>query len=166
MNRTIENSQTTEIVRDVLQGYAGRGVFRGFSAGPVRGGKATFRMTWHYNRVFELVLDGRQQTLRFPQLLPDVPADSALYRELKEFIRGRHDAALPEHRRIDRQRAEAKPAVRQGVVSLAMKVHDGDYEYGTRKLIHLVHEIFLVFLANGNHLEYLVETFDLDPDHM
>ncbi len=162
---TMSHSQF-DSVRDVLQGYAGRGVFRGFSAGTVRGGKAAFRMTWHYRRVFEMVVDLRQHTLRFPRLLPEVAADSPLYRELKAFVRDRHDDALPEHRRIDRKRAEAKPAIRQGVVSLAMKVNDGDYEYATRKLIHLVQEIFLTFLANGSHLEYLVETFDLDPDHM
>jgi hypothetical protein len=156
----------SDVVRNVLQGYAGRGVFRGFSAGPVQGGKATFRMTWHYHRTFELVLDPRRHTLRFPRLLPDVTANSSLYRELKQFVHGRHDAALPEHRRIDRSRAEAKPAIRQGVVSLTMKDSDDDYEYATRKLIHLVQEIFLTFLANGSHLEYLVEAFDLDPDHM
>ena len=36
--------------------------------------------------------------------------------------------------------------------------------YGTRKLIHLVHEIFLEFLAEGKYFEYQIEAFDLDPD--
>ena len=50
-------------------------------------------------------------------------------------------------------------------VSLVMEVIDGDCEYGARKLIHLTHEIFLTFLVDG-HTDYLVETFDLDPDRM
>ena len=36
-------------------------------------------------------------------------------------------------------------------------------ELATRKLIHLVHEIYLVFLQEG-HSDYMVEVFDLDPD--
>jgi len=28
-----------------------------------------------------------------------------------------------------------------------------------------VHELFLTFLVDG-HFEYMVETFNLDPDHM
>ncbi len=33
-----------------------------------------------------------------------------------------------------------------------------------RQLIHLVHEIFMTFLLDGRYYEYMVETFDLDPD--
>ena len=46
---------------------------------------------------------------------------------------------------------------RSGNVSLALTVKDGDYEYGTRKLIHMVHEIFLVFLSDGPYGDYMIE---------
>lgn len=40
----------------------------------------------------------------------------------------------------------------------------GDWDYVTRKLIHLVHEIFLGFLVDGGYYEYMVAHLGLDPD--
>src|SRR5262245_26675447 len=96
------------VVTRLLEDYAARGVFRGFSAGEVREGQATFRILWHRNCVFELLFDLDRQELRCPQVLANVPADSAMYRELKEFIKSRHADELPEHRRIDRRQAQVQ----------------------------------------------------------
>ncbi len=155
-----------QLVADTLENYAQRGVFRGFSRGPVRQGKAAFKMVWHREQTFELVFDAPKNTLRFPLLLPNVHAASAMYQELKQFIAAQHADELPEHRRIDRQRTQIQPGNRGGNVALTAKIVNGDCEYGTRKLIHLVHEIFLTFLFDGKYFDYLVETFDLDPDKM
>jgi hypothetical protein len=155
-----------DVVTRLLEGYAARGVFRGSSGGEMRGGKTTFRIVWHYNQTFELVVDLKRQTVSMPQLLTGVPAGSQMYRELKAFIKSRHDPALPDHRRIDTARSEASAANRKGAVGLTMRSVDADYEYAARKLVHLVQEIFTSFLGDGNYFEYLVETFDLDPDHM
>jgi hypothetical protein len=154
-----------ELVAETLEGYARRGVFKGFSRGPLARGKATFRIAWHRERIFDLVFDPKTSALSFPAVLPNVPSDSTIYRELKGFIQSRHSADLPDHRRIDRDRAQVRATNRGGNVSLTLRVIDGDCEYGTRKLVHLVHEIFLTFLVDG-HFEYMVETFNLDPDHM
>jgi hypothetical protein len=154
-----------EVVAETLEHYARRGVFRGFSRGPVKNGKAAFRMVWHRDRVFDLIFDANRGTMRFPLVLPDVPADSKMYLDLKEFIKARHSDELPDHRRIDRRKAQVGSYVRGGNVSLTLTVRNGDYQYGARKLINLVHEIFLVFLADG-YYEYMVEAFDLDPDRM
>jgi hypothetical protein len=154
-----------ELVAETLEGYAQRGVFKGFSRGPAGHGKATFRIAWHRDRVFELIFDLKTCAMRFSTVLPNVPADSTMYRELKQFIKSRHSTDLPEHRRIDSDRAQVRSYNRAGNVSLVLRVKHGDCEYGTRKLIHLVHEIFLTFLVDG-HLDYMVETFDLDPDRM
>ena len=162
----IEAQSQMDAVRGLLAGYAERGVFRGFSAGKVRGGKATFRIVWHRNRVFDLACDFDAAALRCPQVLVNVPADSTMYQELKEFIKSRHADDLPEHRRIDRRKAQVQPYNRQGNVSLVLRIKDGDCEYGVRKFIHVVHEVFVTFLADGNYMDYMVETFDLDPDHM
>ena len=152
-----------ELVAETLEGYAKRGVFKGFSRGPVSRGKATFRIAWHRDRIFEMVLDLKTLGMSFPALLPNVPADSTIYRELKEFIKSRHSVDVLEHRRIDTMaRLEHRISRKH---SLAVRVNDGEHEYATRKFIHLVHEIFLTFLADG-HFEYMVETFDLDPDHI
>jgi hypothetical protein len=122
-------------------------------------------MVWHRDRVFDLIFDANRGTMRFPLVLPGVSADSKMYLDLKEFIKARHSDELPNHRRIDSRKAQAGSNVRSSNVSLTLTVRNGDYKYGVRKLINLVHEIFLVFLADG-YYEYMVEAFDLDPDRM
>lgn len=152
-----------DAVASILEVYAQRGVFRGFSpAEDARQGQAVFRLLWHRDRVFEFVFDPRRNAMRFPLALPNVPAE--MYRELKEFIKARHAAELPDHRRIDSRKAQVTASNRGGNVALSLRVLDGDDEYGARKLIHLVHEIFLTFLLDGRYYEYMVENFDIDPD--
>ena len=150
----------------ILEGYARRRVFRGFTREPAAQGRAAFKIVWHRDRVFDLILDPRTGTLRFPLLLPNVPAASTMYSEFKAFVEWRHAKTAPAHRGIDRKKARVHCRNRDGNVSLALTVKDGDYEYATRKLIHLVHEIFLVFLADGPYRDYVVEMFNLDPDSM
>ena len=89
-----------------------------------------------------------------------------MYREFKEFVGSRHAAGLLEHRRIDPKKAVVRPSNRRGNIALTLTVKNGDYDYATRKLIHLVHEIFLVFLYDGRYYDYVIKTFGLDPDEM
>ena len=143
------------VVREKLQEYADRGVFRGFSE--TRAGH--LRFVWGIHDDMELIVDNAKGVLRFRRLLPNVPADSDLYRELKGFIAERHDALLPEHRRIDKKRAEATCSTRQGTVSLQLKVKKGQYEYAVNRIVNLVHELF-VYLKDA-HPEYFAESFDV-----
>src|SRR5262249_18321596 len=106
------------VVREALQAYADRGVFRGFSESK----PGHFKFAWLLRHQMELSVDTTKQVLRFKQLLPGVPARSALYAELKTFIEQRHDRALPEHRRIDRKRAEVTCSNRSGFVSISLQV--------------------------------------------
>jgi hypothetical protein len=63
-------------------------------------------------------------------LLPGVERDSMMYRELKEFLKGRADAGVA-HRRVDPQLAATAPRLRDGMVSLELTLVDGDFEYET-----------------------------------
>ena len=146
------------VVRESLQTYADRGVFRGFSE--VKSGRFSF--VWLSRRQMELSVDPAKHVLRFRQLLPGVPADSAMYAELKGFIRGRHDDALPDHRRIDRRRAEVSCSNRGGVVSVSLRVKSHEYAYGVNRLVNLVHELFL-HLGDA-HPDYLAENFDVPQE--
>jgi hypothetical protein len=166
MNVTKARQSAVEVVAAALTVYAERRVFQGFSREAVAGSKAIFRIAWHRGRVFELAFDTSKGTLRLPQVLTGVPADSTMYQDLKAFIKARQSADLPGHRRIDIRRAQVRTYNRDGNISLVLTVIDGDVAYGVQKLIHLVHEIYMTFLADGNYFEYLVETFDLDPDRM
>lgn len=161
---TASSTAPADVVGDTLQGYASRGVFRGLSRGRTRGAKTLYRLTWHYGHTFNLLVDQSRRTLRFPSLLTDVPDDDGVYTAFLAFLRSRRSQALPDHRRIDAAKARVRSYRRKGNVSLTLEVADGDYEYGTRKLVHLVQEIFLDFLREGPGHAYLVETFDLGPD--
>lgn len=147
-----------EIVRASLQSYADRGVFRGFSESK----PGQFKFVWLIQHQMELQLDAAKQELRFKQLLPGLPARSALYVELKQFIEARHDRALPEHRRVDRRRAEVTCANRSGFVSLTLTVKKNQYEYGVNRLVNLVHELFLHL--REHRPEYLVENFNVPQE--
>jgi hypothetical protein len=158
-----KNSPVT-LVTGILEGYAEKAVFRGFSAHPKRGGKAVYKMVWHFDRPFELLLDVPRKTLRFPAVLPGVPARSAMYRELRAFLQARQTDALPEHRRVNPAKARVTSSTARGIVSVQLTVKDGDFDYATRKIIHIVHEIFMAFLVDGPYYEYMVEQLGLDPD--
>lgn len=153
-----------DIVTAVLEGYAEKALFRGFSSKVKRGGKAAYKMVWHYDRPFELFLDVPKKTLRLPALLPGVPARSGMYRALQAFVKERQSAEVPEHRRVNPAKARLVLANQKRAVSLTLTVKDADFEYAARKIIQVVHEIFLVFLVDGPYYEYLVEHLGLDPD--
>ena len=69
---------------------------------------------------------------------------------------------MPEHRRIDPEQATLTPRLREGVVSLELTLAGGDYEYGTRKLVNLAHEVFL-FLSEY-WADYMWENFELNME--
>src|SRR5262245_33144522 len=106
------------VVRESLQAYADRGVFRGYSE--FKNGH--FKFVWLMHHQMELTVDTTKHVLRFKQLLPGVPADSTLFRELKSYIEHRHDSELPDHRRIDPRRAQGSCSNRGGYVSVSLKV--------------------------------------------
>ncbi len=116
--------------------------------------------------ISSLIFDSTRKTLRFPVVLPEVAPASSMYADFQEFVKARFSADLPDHRRIDERKAVIRSANRKGNVSLSLTVLDTDFEYGVRKLVNLVHEVFLDFLLDGRYYDYLVETFDLDPDHL
>ena len=145
-------------VRESLQAYADRGVFRGFSE--TKNGH--FQFVWVVNHRMELSVDTAKHELRFKRLLPNVPAKSALYAELKSFIEQRHDKELPEHRRIDRKRAEVSCANRAGFISVSLKVKNNQYSYGVNRIVNLAHELFLHL--RERRPEYLMENFDVPQE--
>ena len=159
-----DSSDLESTVESVLEGYAQKGVFRGFGRIPNQRGKPSFKMLWHHSKTFVLLFDPKTLTLRFPVLLPEVPANSEMHKAFKAYVKSRQQPSLPDHRRVDRERVTLRTLNRNGSISMSMKSKDGDLEYATRKLIQLVHEIFLDFLNDGLYYEYLVDVFDLDVD--
>lgn len=159
---TKKNEKAIQQIDDVLAHYANRGVFRSY--GRIPGAKPAFRMRWHHDRNYDLTFDPKTGTLRFPDLLPEVPPDSDMYKAFKAYLKTRQSENLPEHRRIDPARARVRPLNKGGTVALSIKPLDGDLDYAARKLIHLTHEIFLDFLTDGRYYDYLVQVFNLNED--
>jgi hypothetical protein len=155
-----------EVVASALEKLAERGVFRGFSRGPRHGGKMQFKMLWHRGRNFELIAHPKAGILRFPAVLPEIPPRSSMYREFKEWVAARQSDSPPDHRRVDPKKCGLLCTNQKGNAGVTLKCLDGDWDYATAKLITLVHEIYLTFLNDGRYYEYMIDVFDLDPDHM
>ncbi|MEW6130324.1 MAG: hypothetical protein AB1757_25030 [Acidobacteriota bacterium] len=147
-----------QVIRESLQTYADRGIFREFSESKT----GQFHFVWLLHREMNLQVDTATQTLRFKQLLPGIPTGSALHAELKKFLTERHDRRLPEHRRVDRRRAEVSCSSRGGMVSISLKVKKNQYTYGVNRLVNLIHDLF-VYLRD-KHPDYLVENFDVPQE--
>ena len=156
------STKPLDVVRNALQVYAERGVFRGLDEVKTRSGRQSFKFAWLGNRALEFAIDTERALLTFKQLLPNVPANSSLYSELKRFIKSRDDRDLPKHRRIDAKRAEVGCANRGGNVSITLKVKNNQYAYGLNRLVNLVHEVFVQL--NDSHPDYMCENFDVPQE--
>jgi len=155
-------SDPVKVVRSGLQAYADRGVFRGFDEVKARNGKPGFKFVWLGSRLLTFSFDSREGVLTFTNLLPNVPLNSMLYGDLKRFLESRSDREIPRHRRIDSTRAELSWTNRRGKVSIALTVRNNQYAYGVRKLINLVHEVFV--LLNDSYADYMNENFDVPQE--
>ena len=122
------------------------------------GGCRLFAEAGVTQRPLTAVYDPQADALEFRNLLPDVPAASPMYAELKAFARQRADSRLPDHRRIDPKRAAVKCSNRKGAVSIVISFKKGDREYGVTRAVKLVNEIFCGFLK-GPYFDYMVENF-------
>jgi hypothetical protein len=160
-------SPTDNIARvgDILREYAARGVFKGFSVSAETSAGADYRILWHRDQLFELRYEPRRSSLRIACVLPGVDSGSRMYREFRAWLKQRSVEELPEHRRCDPGRVRLKPYNRGGSVALTLHSLDGDMDYAVRRLVALVHELYLEFLTCGRYHEWLMETFDLDPDN-
>lgn len=146
----------------VLQQYADRGVFRGFSARTGRSGVQEFRFTWLTREPIVLRYDPRASSLLFKALLPGVARASPLLAEVQALVVSRSSRALPAHRRIDRRRVEVECAYRRGTLSLMLLIKGANRAYAVQKGVNLVHEIFVALQAS--YPEYLWDTFGLPAE--
>lgn len=151
-----------EIVRRRLQAYADRGIFRGFSEARTNGGKFKFTFVWLTGKPMNLVFDPRSGTVVFKDVLPNMPARSAMYSDIKSFVGRQYDNTLPAHRRIDRAQADVSCINRRGNVSITLRVRKKRFDYGVQKIVNLVHEVF-VYLKDCR-ADYMSESFDLPQE--
>ena len=145
-------------MRERLQGYADRGVFRGFSEQPPVAGRHRFRFSWLGPRPLSLGYTPTTGTFVFRNLLPNVAARSPFHRDLQTFVDGRASPRLPAHRRVNRRRARVRCVLSRGSVSLELVATRNHHEYGVNRVVNLVHEMFVYLHAY--HPEYMWENFE------
>ena len=149
-------------VRAKLEWYAERGIFQSYEERPGRVGRTEFHFVWLQDFSVTLVCDLARGTLTLRDLLPEIPARSALDADLRRFVGSRQDPGLPAPRRIDPRRAGLRCFNRNGKLSVALEVHDHQYRYATTKAVTLAQELFNYLSAE--HVEYMWETFDLPEE--
>ncbi|HIE93982.1 MAG TPA: hypothetical protein EYQ83_14370 [Acidobacteria bacterium] len=156
--RRLTAEQSLAVVRERLQTYADRGVFRGFSEQAPRGGRHRFRFSWLGVRTLSLDYTPKTGTFLFRNLLPGIPARSSLARDLQGFVAGRASPRLPPHRRVDRRRARIGCVPSRGAVSVELVATRNHHEYGVNRVVNLAHEIFLYL--HTYQPEYMWKHFD------
>jgi hypothetical protein len=161
-SRGIEPSSL--VVRRTLASYAKRGIFRAWGDRPSDRERSRFSFRWHADATFHIVYDPSRRELTFCDLLPDVGSHSLMYRELKQFLHSRTSLTLPEHRRVDPRKVGVTLKSRKRMMSLVVSLKDPHLEYGVRKAVNLVHELFVDFLRHPLYFPYMVEHFNVDPE--
>lgn len=153
-----------EVVRRTLRSYADRGVFRSYSEAPTRRGRSGFRLGWLTDEPFDVIFDRSRAALIFKDILPEVPPGSKMDADLRAFLRERQQPELPGHRRVDPDRLRVTCYNRGGSISIRVALLSSrptpeELEYGVRKAVNLVNEIFQGFLYRSPHSEYAAEHF-------
>ena len=156
--RRLTPEQSLDVVRERLQSYADRGVFRGFSEQRPVAGRHRFRFSWLGTRPLALDYTPATGTFVFRNLLPNVGARTSLFSDLQAFVAGRASPRLPPHRRVDRRRTRIRCVSARKTVSVELVATRNHHEYGVNRVINLVHEIFLYL--HTYRPEYIWEHFD------
>lgn len=148
------------VVRDGLQAYADRKIFRNFAEEKGKNGTITFRFLYFGDDAITLEFAERDQTLVIRNMLTRVPA--GMYADLQAFVEKLSDPDLPPHRRIDRRSADARFVRKRKNVSLVLQVKRNRYKYGVDRLVNLAS--WVRTYLQGAHQKYLWEVMGEPED--
>ena len=144
-----------------MQGYADRGVFRGFSVREQRE-QVEYRFTWLLTRPMTVAFHSRTQTLTFKNLLPGVASQSPLLAETKALVEERTGNGFPAHRRIDPRRTRVSLTVQKGRLSLTFAIQKQHHVYAVKKALNFVNELFV--MLHETYPQYLAKNFGLPEE--
>lgn len=148
------------VVRDGLQAFADRQVFRNFAEEIGKDGTVKFRFLYLDANPVLLEFSESDQTLTVRNILKRVPA--RMYAELQAFLEKLSDPKLPPYRRIDRASAAARFQKKRGALSLVFTVKRNRYKYGIDKLVNLLSWIRIHLQTD--HQQYLWEVMGEPED--
>ena len=126
-------------------------------------GTPSWRITWFSGHAMTLHAGGDE--VKMDGVLPPLPAQSQLYRDLRAWLKAQQGPDLPAHRRLDP--ALITLAVRNsgGRIRLSLSSQDEPLPVLTKRIVQLVHAVYLDFLNGPGRLEWVTEAFGLDPDN-
>jgi len=142
---------STSAVREGLQAYADRKIFRNFKEEKGKDGKTKFTFLYLGDKTVTLEYTEKDHTLVIRNMLPRVSA--SMFADLEAFLEDLFDAALPAYRRIERSSAEVHFVKKGANVSLVFQVKRNQYRYGVDKIIDLISWIHIYL--QREHQEYL-----------
>jgi hypothetical protein len=155
-----------QIVSNVLDGYLNRGFFCALSKLSESPKLTAYTVVWHRNRRLLLEIDYESRTITVENLLPGLTLESPMGRDLVAFLGEFRSRRMPRHRRIDARIGAVHCIEGEGGVSLSLAMRGTNYEAGVRKIVQIVHELFLDFLLSGPYRQYQIDQLGLDPDAM
>ena len=118
------SERSSEIVRETIESYAKRGIFRAYGEQPSERGRSRFSFRWHMDGTFHVAYDPSRRELLFSDVVPKIPSRSRMYRALKAFVEAHTSPTLPEHRRIDPRKTRVTVTNRHGMVSFIVALKD------------------------------------------
>jgi hypothetical protein len=148
------------VVREGLQAFADRHIFRNFTEEPRKSGTIRFRFLYLTDRPMTVEFTERAHTLVIRDMLPRVPP--GLYADLQAYLEKLSDPHLPPYRRIDKRSAGARLVRKRGHISLVFEVKRNRYAYGVQKLVNLASWIRTYLQAR--HQVYLWEVMGESQD--
>jgi hypothetical protein len=149
-----------------LSGFASKGFFNGFSVSKTTSNLAEYQFRWHFNCDFELKLNTKSKKITMPMVLPLVKSRSAMDKDFREFINELSDPDLPDHRRFNEKQLSVTN--KDSKLSLSMQLPDDVNSESivdeVGKFISVIHQVFKIFLKNGQYDEYVSGTYRIDAD--
>jgi len=151
-----------DVIARSLRRYADRGVFQGFTSRADRRGRLEFQFTWLTREPVTITYEPKRGALTFRHLLPGLRDGSPALADVTELIDDRSRRNVPEHKRVDGRRAQISWFIARGGLSLTVTVRGRHHEYGVRRGLNLVNDLFV--LLHANYPDYLTEHFGLPAE--
>jgi hypothetical protein len=155
---------TLRNVRQVLQSYAGAGLFTAFSVTSCTSKVGNWAIAWRYLPCATLTVDAAAHELTLSHILPQVSSRSSMGKSYRLFLKGLSAPSRPRHRRVDPGKVRFVCRSTSGGLALRCRMMDGDFEYATRAFIKVLQESIYEFLLDGPYCEYRVTILGFDPD--
>lgn len=147
----------------VINDMVARGVFRAKALPGKVAQDCAWQITWFGGHVMCLEVTGEQ--VQIAPVLPDLPARSQLYRDLRAWLRIQQSEALPEHRRLDPEDVRLEVRNRNGQIRLTLQSLKEPMPDLLARAVQLINALYLEFLNGPGRLDWVTEAFGLDPDN-